>query len=55
MIPILAGAAAAALVVLRCPRCGTVQARARTAAGTAYRCRACHGEITPPARRETSR
>jgi transposase-like protein len=38
--------AAGALVKLRCPKCGTVQARARGPEGTTYACRECHASFT---------
>lgn len=38
----------AALVVLRCPRCGHRQARARADPGTTYDCRACGHELRRP-------
>ena len=38
--------AAGALVKLRCPKCGTVQARARGPEETPYACRECHASFT---------
>ena len=48
---IFTGAAVGALVGLRCPACGEIQARARAPEGTVYACRKCGHELT----REQSR
>jgi DNA-directed RNA polymerase subunit RPC12/RpoP len=46
LVPIFGGASRAAVLELRCPHCGVVQARAREKEGTSYRCRECHREFT---------
>jgi transposase-like protein len=45
---VFTGGAQGALVRLRCPRCGEIQARARKPGGASvkYRCRACHTTFT---------
>jgi DNA-directed RNA polymerase subunit RPC12/RpoP len=45
-VPIFGGASRGAVLELRCPHCGVVQARAREKAGTTYRCRECKREFT---------
>jgi phage FluMu protein Com len=42
----LAGASRGAVIAVRCPRCGTIQARARKPEGFTYECRACHATFT---------
>jgi len=43
---LLGPSAFAAIVVVRCPHCGEVQARARAPEGHAYACRACGASFT---------
>lgn len=45
-MPIFGGASAGAVVKLRCPKCGEVQARARAPKGTTYECRKCGHPFT---------
>jgi transposase-like protein len=45
-VPIFGGASRGAILELRCPHCGTTQARARERAGTSYRCKACDRSFT---------
>ncbi|HSO38110.1 MAG TPA: hypothetical protein VLT33_36530 [Labilithrix sp.] len=45
-MPIFAGASRGAVFALRCPHCGTVQARAREKEGTSYACKHCRKTFT---------
>ena len=53
-MPILAGASYAAVVGLRCPKCGERQLRAREKVDHVYTCVRCHQtftrELTSPAK-----
>lgn len=49
---IFAGASAGAVVRLRCPQCGEVQARARGPKDTVYTCRNCRRSFTRDEARE---
>jgi hypothetical protein len=42
----LGGASRGAVIGLRCPHCGVLQARAREKAGTLYQCRECRRSFT---------
>jgi DNA-directed RNA polymerase subunit RPC12/RpoP len=46
MTTFLGAASRGAVVAVRCPKCGEVQARARGPAGTRYVCRACGKRFT---------
>ncbi len=43
---IFGGASRGAVLELRCPHCGLVQARAREKAGAIYTCRQCKRDFT---------
>lgn len=45
-MPIFGGASRGAVLALRCPHCGTLQARAREKAGTSYACKNCKRSFT---------
>jgi transposase-like protein len=45
-VPIFGGASRGAVVALRCPHCGVVQARAREKEGTSYVCKHCRKSFT---------
>jgi transposase-like protein len=46
MVHFLASSARSAIVALRCPACGHVQARARKKRGERYACKSCHRLFT---------
>jgi phage FluMu protein Com len=45
-VPIFGGASRGAILELRCPHCGVVQARAREKADVPYSCRGCKQSFT---------